>query len=165
MQGRCWCCWQWTSSIPVTECWTQFHFTVVHCFLIIVVLIKLKSWDSQSGQGFVLLEQQLWNLSEVVLVETPEWTNGHWEALTEKTQAGKCAGAGLRVSQSLQLLQLIKRSSLHGADLVLHQVTEKTGTGAERSAGDQFRLPESMVWIWWGNLLFYFLLGGTLGDR
>lgn len=126
---------------------------------------KLKSWDSQSRQGFVLLEQQLWNLSEAVLVEAPEWTNGHWEALTEKTQTGKCVGAGLSFSQSLQLLQLIERSSLHGADLVLHQVTEKTGTAAKRSAGDQFRLPESMVWIWLGNLLCYFLLGGTLGSQ
>lgn len=81
--------------------------------------------DSQSRQGFVLLEQQLWNLAETVLVETPGWTQGHGLSRLDR---GQGRGAALGVLQPLQLLQLVKRSSLHSADLVLHQVSEERGT-------------------------------------
>lgn len=100
--------------------------------------------DLQSGQRFVLLEQQLWQLAEAVLVQATAAGNRQQQHKEQQRNKKNCPHWGRaharlnrrRFSQPLQLLQVIESSSFHQADLVLHQVAAN-GNSTDRESSEE----------------------------
>lgn len=74
---------RWTSAAPlsrpvkpVSTLDDRLDLSQSQSQCVVCVCVCVSVSDSQSRQSLVLLEQQLWNLAQTVLVETPGWTEG-----------------------------------------------------------------------------------------